>query len=233
MRSAPWLHNTGLVQPGASTLFILRGIFMTRFPVCYPQVDMADTASAPTLQKVQKASKLRKPAVHPKYSDMMVAAVKELKEWTGSSRSKILKYIITNYKVGDERVVNVHLKVALRNGVKSGVLKQTKGTGATGSFRLGEAATKAPAKPNKPAKKPAAKKPAVNKTATKKTTSPQKTTKKPAAKKSKTPTKKVTKTSKSPAKKIAKKPASRKPSKSPKKVIKKPAKKPAAKKSKV
>ncbi|XP_064595816.1 late histone H1-like [Liolophura sinensis] len=158
---------------------------------------------------------------------MVVAALKDMKERGGSSRSKILKYIVTNYKVGDEKTVNTHLKLALKSGVKSGMLKQTKGTGATGSFKLGEVAKKAPANPKKPAvKKPAAKKPA-----TKKTKSPKKVTKKPAAKKTKSPTKKVTKKTKSP-KKVAKKPASKKPTKSPKKAAtKKPeAKKPAAKK---
>ncbi|XP_064595827.1 histone H1-delta-like [Liolophura sinensis] len=190
---------------------------------------MTDTTPAPVVQKVKKATKPKKPAEHPKYSEMVVAALKDLKERGGSSRSKILKYIVTNYKVGDEKTVNTHLKLALKSGVKSGMLKQTKGTGATGSFKLGEVAKKAPAKPKKPAvKKPAAKKPA-----TKKTKSPKKVTKKPAAKKTKSPTKKVTKKTKSP-KKAAKKPASKKPTKSPKKAAtKKPAaKKPAAKKTK-
>ncbi|XP_064595764.1 histone H1-delta-like [Liolophura sinensis] len=183
---------------------------------------MTDTAPAPVVQKVKKTTKPKKPAEHPKYSEMVVAALKDLKERGGSSRSKILKYIVTNYKVGDEKTVNTHLKLALKSGVQSGMLKQTKGTGATGSFKLGEAAKKAPTKP----KKPATKKPA-----TKKTKSPKKVTKKPAAKKLQSPVKKVTKKAKSP-KKVAKKPASKKPAKSPKKpAVKKPAaKKPAAKK---
>ncbi|XP_064595774.1 histone H1-delta-like [Liolophura sinensis] len=183
---------------------------------------MTDTAPAPVVQKVKRTTKPKKPAEHPKYSEMLIAALKDLKERGGSSRSKILKYIVTNYKVGDEKTVNTHLKLALKSGVQSGMLKQTKGTGATGSFKLGEAAKKAPAKP----KKPATKKPA-----TKKTKSPKKVTKKPAAKKLQSPVKKVTKKAKSP-KKVAKKPASKKPAKSPKKpAVKKPtAEKPAAKK---
>ncbi|XP_064615540.1 histone H1-delta-like [Liolophura sinensis] len=191
---------------------------------------MADSAPAPAMQKAKKTTKPKKPTDHPKYIEMVVAALKELKERGGCSKSKILKYIMVNYKVSDERTVNTHLKVALRNGVKTGVLKQTKGTGASGSFRLGDAAKKAPAKPKKVVKKSAAKKPATKKTtATKKTKSPKKVAKKPAVKK--TPTKKVVKKPKSP-KKVAKKPASKKPSKSPKKVAKKPAKKTAAKKTK-
>ena len=44
-----------------------------------------------------------------------------------------------HYNVGkDERTVNNHLKLALRAGVKNNSLKQAKGTGASGSFRLGK-----------------------------------------------------------------------------------------------
>ncbi len=68
-----------------------------------------------------------------------------------------MKYICKHYNVGkDEKVVNQHLKMALRAGVKNGNLKQSKGTGASGSFRLGE--KKAEKKPKKAAaKKPKAK----------------------------------------------------------------------------
>jgi len=46
---------------------------------------------------------------------------------------------VKHYNVGhDERIVNAHLKLALRAGVKNGTLKQSKGTGASGSFRIGE-----------------------------------------------------------------------------------------------
>ena len=73
----------------------------------------------------------------------------------GSSRQAILKYICKHYNVGkDEKVVNQHLKMALRAGVKNGNLKQSKGTGASGSFRLGEKKAE-----KKPKKKAAAKKP--------------------------------------------------------------------------
>merc|ERR1712018_1089835 len=111
----------------------------------------------------KKAAKPKKPANHPKYSDMIKAAITSLKERGGSSRQAILKYISANYKVGDNAAS--HLKLALRAGVKNGSLAQSKGTGASGSFKLG-------AKKVAPKKKPAAKKPAAKKA------------KKPAAKKS-------------------------------------------------
>src|SRR6188768_2890072 len=78
---------------------------------------------------------------HPKYSEMVHQALGSLKERGGSSRQAVLKYIMKNFNVGkDENVVNTHLKIALRSGVKNASLKQSKGSGATGSFRLGEEA---------------------------------------------------------------------------------------------
>merc|ERR1712018_391093 len=131
----------------------------------------------------KKAAKPKKPANHPKYSDMIKAAITSLKERGGSSRQAILKYISANYKVGDNAAS--HLKLALRAGVKNGSLAQSKGTGASGSFKLGakkEAPKKkkpAAKKPKTPKKKPAAKKPAAKKATPKKKPA----AKKPAAKK--------------------------------------------------
>lgn len=82
---------------------------------------------------------------HPKYSEMVHQALSSLKERGGSSRQAVLKYIMKNFSVGsDENAVNTHLKIALRSGVKNLTLKQSKGSGATGSFRLGEEAKKKP-----------------------------------------------------------------------------------------
>jgi len=85
---------------------------------------------------------------------MIHKAITELKEKKGSSKQQILKYILQHFKVGGNILqVNSHLRQALKRGVTSGALKQVKGTGASGSFRIGDKA----AKPKK-AKKPAAKK---------------------------------------------------------------------------
>ena len=159
-----------------------------------------------------------KPAEHPKYSEMIEAAVVALKERSGSSRQAIVKYVAANYKVSDNAAV--HIKQALKRGVASGALVQVKGTGASGSFKVAKKeAPKKPAAKKPAAKKPAAKKPAAKKAAAKK--SPAK--KKPAAKKAKTPKKKV----KTPKKAAAKKPAAKKPAakKAAKKTPKKAAKK--------
>ena len=176
------------------------------------QFTMTENAPATPVKTPKKkaAAKPKKPATHPKYSEMVSKAITALKERGGSSRQAILKYIMANFNVGaDAKVVNSHLKISLRNGVKNKTLKQSKGTGASGSFRVGEVPKPAKKKPAKKAVKPKAAKP-------KKAKTPKKTaTKKPAAKK--------------PA---AKKPAGEKKTAKPKTAAKKPAtKKPAAKKT--
>merc|ERR1712007_55929 len=122
-----------------------------------------------------------------------------------SSRQAIVKYIMANNNLGgaDAKAVNSRTKVALKNGLKAGVLKNAKGTGVTGSFKLVKVE-----KPKK-AKKPTAKK----------AKSPKKAAKKTAAKKP----------AKSPKKAAAKPKAAKK---SPAKKAAKPAKKATAKKAK-
>lgn len=185
--------------------------------------------SAAPAKSPKKASKPKKPAAHPKYAEMVAQAITGLKERGGSSRQAILKYIMKNFNVGsDEKVVNTHLKIALRSGVKNNNLKQSKGQGASGSFRIGEAAKKAE-KPKK-VKKPKAAKPKKPKAAKPKKDA-KKVKKAPAAKKTKAAPKKAKATPKkakdAPKTKKAAKPA--KTSK-PKKAAAKP-KKPAAKKT--
>ena len=165
---------------------------------------------------------------HPTYSVMIQKAIQEAKERGGCSRQKIGSYIKANFKVGTN--ADSQLKISLRRLVKSGVLIQTKGTGASGSFKVAKpaAAPKKTAVTKKPAeaKKPAAKSP--RKAAA---------TKKPAAKKAaKSPAKKPrAKTSvakKTPEKKVAKKPAAKKPAAKKPATPKKAAKKTASKKAK-
>jgi histone H1/5 len=112
---------------------------------------MADTSP-----KKKVAAKPQKPAAHPKYSEMVGKAIAALKERGGSSRQAILKYVMANFNVGkDAKTVNVHLKLSLRAGVKDKGLKQSKGTGASGSFKIGEVVKpkkKLAAKPKKAVK---------------------------------------------------------------------------------
>ena len=175
-------------------------------------------ADAPAKSPKKKApAKPKKPATHPKYSEMVGKAIAALKERGGSSRQAILKYIMANFNVGsDAKVVNSHLKLSLKAGVKNKSLKQSKGTGASGSFKIGEVAKPAKKKTTKPKKavKPKAAKP-------KKAKTPKKApAKKPAAKKPAGEKKAVKPKAKKPAtKKTAAKPA-KKATKSPKKASK-------------
>lgn len=165
----------------------------------------APAPAEPAAAKKKKStkSKSKKPASHPKFREMTVDAIIALKERSGSSRQAILKYITANYKV-DSSSANNHLKMTLKAGVKNGTFKQCKGTGASGSFRIGE---KGKEKSAKKAKKPAAdKKPKAEK---KKTAKPKKT---------KAKVEKKAKPAKSSPKKKAAKP---KKTKSPKKAASK------------
>ena len=158
-----------------------------------------------------KAKAPKKAADHPTYAVMISAAIVALKDRKGSSKQAIEKYICANYKVGPRYAGP--FKMALKKGVETGALVQTKGVGASGSFKLAKVekpAVKKPAAKKPAAKKPAAKKPAVKKVAAKK--SPKKVVKKPAAKKA-APKKTVKKAS---PKKVVKKPAAKKTTKAKK-----------------
>lgn len=121
----------------------------------------SETAAKKTSAAPKKATK---PAAdHPAFSDMVKTAIATLKERNGSSRQAILKYIQGNFKVGSN--ADTVVKRSLKSMVKDGKLVQTKGTGASGSFKLGAKAEKkapkkkAAAKPKKattPKKKAAA-----------------------------------------------------------------------------
>ena len=148
----------------------------------------------------EKKAAPKKVAEHPTYAVMVTAALAALKDRKGSSKIAIGKYICANYKVGPK--FNGPLKQALKKGVENKSLVQTKGIGASGSFKIAKVekpaakkpAAKKPAAKKPAAKKPAAKKPAAKKPAAKKAAakkSPKKAAKKPAAKKA-TPKKPAT-----------------------------------------
>ncbi|XP_048089462.1 histone H1.0 [Alosa alosa] len=196
---------------------------------------MAETAAAPA-QKAKKAKAPKKAASHPKYSEMIKAAILADKSRGGASRQSIAKYIKNHYKVGDN--ADSQIKLALKRLVGTGLLRQTKGIGASGSFKLAKAEdTKKPAAKPKAVTK--AKKPVKAAAKPKKAPKPKKVAKSPAkAKKSKPAEKKVKKAEKKKApakpKKVAKKTKVAKPAKAskPKKVkTAKPKAKTAAKKS--
>ncbi|XP_053326158.1 histone H1.0-B [Spea bombifrons] len=161
---------------------------------------MAENSTSTPAAKPKRSRSSKKSTDHPKYSDMIVEAVQAEKSRSGSSRQSIQKYIKNHYKVGEN--ADSQIKLSIKRLVTAGTLKQTKGVGASGSFRLAKAD-----EGKKPAKKP---KKEVKKVVTpKKAVKPKKAAKSPAkAKKPKVVEKKV--------KKLAKK----KPAASPKKAKK-------------
>ena len=201
---------------------------------------MSETTATPATTTPSKAkqvktaaakNKVKITATHPPVSDMVLAAIKSLKERNGSSSQAIKKYIGVNYKVEVERL-QPFIKKYLKSAVTSGALTQTKGKGANGSFKLGAnqtkdkkpIATKEKTKPV-PKKTPTKKaiktvvKPSVApkvKTTAKKEVKPKTKSpkvKKTVEKKSKTP--KTTPKSPKKAKAIKPKPAKKTPQKAP------------------
>ena len=125
-----------------------------------------------------------KVSAHPKYEDMVKAAILALKDRNGSSVPAIAKYLAANYKLPDN--FKKILSTQLKNLVKSGKLLKVKA-----SYKLGDALKKAPKKPKKkaaPKKKKAAKKP--KKAAKKAAKKPKKATKKTVKKAAKKPSSK-------------------------------------------
>nr|CAB3251582.1 histone H1-delta-like [Phallusia mammillata] len=155
-------------------------------------------SSAPakkTKPKVKKAPT----STHPKYSDMIVSAVKALRKPKGASRQAIASYLQANFEIpaASAKVISRNLKSMVTNQK----LVLTTGVGAAGRYKV----NKAKASPKK------GKKPKVGK---KKRGSPKK--KKAKAKKRKSPVKKrsakrspkkrkVKRKTKKPAKRVAKK----------------------------
>lgn len=177
---------------------------------------MTENSTAAPAAKPKRAKASKKSTDHPKYSDMIVAAIQAEKNRAGSSRQSIQKYIKSHYKVGEN--ADSQIKMSIRRLVTTGVLKQTKGVGASGSFRL--------AKGDEPKRSVAFKK---AKKEVKKVAAPKKAAK-PKKAAAKAPSKKPKAT---PVKKAKKKPAATpKKAKKPKVVKAKPVKTSKPKKAK-
>ncbi|UYV67614.1 hypothetical protein LAZ67_5001376 [Cordylochernes scorpioides] len=154
---------------------------------CLPTMSdaAAATPAASTPKKkasaAAKAKKAKKSTTHPKVAEMVNEAIANLKERNGSSLQAIKKYIASNFKVEAEKMAPF-IRRHLKHAVAQGALVQTKGKGASGSFKFASAA-KAEAAPAKPAatKKASAatpKKPKVKKAVKPKAKKAAKTTKK-------------------------------------------------------
>lgn len=89
------------------------------------------------LKKVATATakKPKTKPTHPPTAQMVNSAIKDLKERSGSSLPAIKKYLAANYKVDADKLAPF-IKKYLKNSVANGKLIQTKGKGASGSFKL-------------------------------------------------------------------------------------------------
>ncbi|XP_051988872.1 histone H1-like [Xyrauchen texanus] len=142
--------------------------------------ETAPAAAAPPAKSPKKKSAAKPKKTGPSVGDLIVKTVTASKERSGVSLAALKKALAAGgYDVEKN---NSRVKIAVRSLVTKGTLVQTKGTGASGSFKLNKKqaeSTKKPAKKAAPkAKKAAVKKPA----AAKKPKSA--AAKKPAAKKS-------------------------------------------------
>uniref|UniRef100_A0AC34GXH7 H15 domain-containing protein n=1 Tax=Panagrolaimus sp. ES5 TaxID=591445 RepID=A0AC34GXH7_9BILA len=95
-------------------------------------------------KKSAKSKASKADSTHPKYAEMIKSAIVDLQNKKGSSRVAILKYINQNYDIHQNfpDQTNQHLRQALKHGVETGALKQVKGIGAGGSFKLANSETK-------------------------------------------------------------------------------------------
>lgn len=103
-----------------------------------PAVAVEEKKVKKTLTGVKKVA--AKPN-HPPTAEMVDSAIKTLKERGGSSLLAIKKYLARNYKVDADKLAPF-IKKYLKGSVESGHLIQTKGKGASGSFKLSAAASK-------------------------------------------------------------------------------------------
>lgn len=87
------------------------------------------------ISAISGAKKPKSKPTHPPTAFMVNSAIRDLKERSGSSLPAIKKYLAANYKVDAEKLAPF-IKKYLKNSVASGKLIQTKGKGASGSFKL-------------------------------------------------------------------------------------------------
>ncbi|XP_074547324.1 histone H1-like isoform X2 [Halichoeres trimaculatus] len=168
---------------------------------------MAEVAPAPAAAPAKAAKKKSsKPAKSgPSVGELILKAVAASKERSGVSLAALKKALAAGGYDVDKNKARV--KTAVKSLVAKGTLVQTKGTGASGSFKMNKKvaekkpkAAKKAATPKK-AKKPAAAKKAATKSPKKAAKSPKKTK---AAKSPKKAVKKAPAAKKAPAKKVAK-----------------------------
>uniref|UniRef100_A0A6I8NYK9 H15 domain-containing protein n=1 Tax=Ornithorhynchus anatinus TaxID=9258 RepID=A0A6I8NYK9_ORNAN len=189
-------------------------------------VPSAPAEKTPTKKRAKKpAGGAKRKAAGPSVSELITKAVAASKERNGVSLAALKKALAAaGYDVEKN---NSRIKLGLKSLVAKGTLVQTKGTGASGSFKINKKAAGSEGKAKPKAKKPAAAaKP-------KKSAGAAKKPKKPAASGAKRSVKKTPKKAKKPAAAAATKKATKSPRKTktakPKRAAKSPARAKAVK----
>lgn len=100
-----------------------------------PTVGASPAAKKSKTSSVVTSKKPRVKPAHPPTAEMVNSAIKSLKERGGSSLQAIKKYLTSNYKIDAEKLAPF-IKKYLKGAVTNGQLIQTKGKGASGSFKL-------------------------------------------------------------------------------------------------
>ncbi|XP_011693209.1 PREDICTED: late histone H1-like [Wasmannia auropunctata] len=172
-------------------------------------VEAAESNATPAKKasKSKAKSQQKKVSSHPPTSEMVTAAIKELKDRKGSSFQAIKKYVVSTYKMDGEKVAP-YIKRYLKTAVSAGAVVQTKGKGATGSFKLSVDKPK-PTKAKGKTQRSSLVHSEILKAGAKKDSRAEKTTRKPAAAK-KAAAKKAPASPKKPAQKTVAKTAAKK-----------------------
>ncbi|XP_040573443.1 histone H1-like [Lepeophtheirus salmonis] len=160
-----------------------------------------DTMTSTSTTPKKASTKSKDGPKSPTSSMMVMTAIKALADRKGSSLIAIKKYISAHFKVDMVKRAPFICK-AIRSAVEKGDLVQTKGKGASGTFKL---SVTSKSKVTKVVNKPKSPKKSAEKKSTKSKTPVKKAPKKKTVK-SKTPKKTTTK-SKTPKKSAAKSPA--------------------------
>jgi hypothetical protein len=158
------LHFDWRALASTEQLFVTHSVATVVLTAMADSADSAPAAPAQVSPKKTKSSakKPRNKPVHPRTSEMVENAIKSLKERGGSSLQAIKKYIAANYKADSEKL-SPFIKMYLNTAVASGELVQTKGKGASRSFKLAVSKNEKAAVPNAPTRGRAASAPKAKK----------------------------------------------------------------------
>ncbi|XP_034948142.1 histone H1A, sperm-like [Chelonus insularis] len=110
---------------------------------------MVEISKIPSsFNKMDVKSKSKVKPSHPPTSKMVETAIFSLKDRRGSSLQAIKKYIVTNYNLNSEKIAPL-VRRYIKFAISKGKLIQTKGKGASGSFKLPSANQKVQNKTSK------------------------------------------------------------------------------------